>query len=153
MNSLKGSWIESIRPFPSTTVSYNFFLAHICDIFHQAPAIKNITNTSMMHPRYPLLSSEKQPLHEQDLLSLHPGHLFPRFPFKSVSRPFRHRLRSQSQIKIYAWLVPVQTPPFQTAAAPLDRYSRQLAKRGFTVSPPTILRHDIQIFQIYPCTA
>ena len=82
------------------------------------------------------------------------GFLFPssqffqRFSCHPVYGPVLHGLRPHGKVKINTWLIPVQTPPLQPAAAPLQSDPRQFLQQRLSISVSPVFRFYIQILQI-----
>ena len=80
-------------------------------------------------------------------------HIFKRFARQAIGCPVAHLHSAQRQIEIDARLIPVQTAPFQPAAAALHGDVRKFLQRRLAVTPAAMLRQDEQILQIQSGTA
>src|SRR5271157_3627403 len=67
-----------------------------------------------------------------------------------VDGPVRHRLRAERTIEIDRAPVPVERPPLHPPAAARERKLRQMPQQQLSVTLPSLLRTDIEIFQIEP---
>ena len=76
--------------------------------------------------------------------------VFQGVPGQAVHRPVGHGLRPQGQVKVNAGPVPVQAPPFQPSALPLQGDGSQLFQNGLSIAPAPVSRLDIQILQVKP---
>ena len=81
------------------------------------------------------------------------GQFRQRVPGKPVNSPVLHRFRSQRKVEVNAGLVPIQAPPFQETAAPLNRYLRQFPEKCLAIAATAIFRPHIQILQVNPGAA
>lgn len=81
------------------------------------------------------------------------AHILQGYACQSECCPLVHRRCVEGAVKVYAWLVPVEARPLQSAASSLKGELGQLSEQSLAIALIPVLRQDEQVLEIYPGAA